>query len=79
MDRDEATLQFIEEGVIDASLGQRTYMMAYLALQMLYDLRNDRIKFVDDWERTGVNPLPPNVDTGSFVITRKNVAQFRHH
>ena len=25
MDRDEATLQFIEEGVIDASIGQRTY------------------------------------------------------
>jgi len=79
MDRDEATLQFIEEGVIDASIGQRSYMMSYLALQMLYDLRNERIKFVDDWQQVRVNPLPPNVDTGSFVITRENVKQFRHN
>jgi len=48
MDRDEATLQFIQEGVIDASIAQRTYMMTYFALQMLYDLRNNRIKFTDD-------------------------------
>ena len=78
MDRDEATLQAIDEGVIDASIGQRTYIMPYLALQMLYDLRNGRIKFVDQWEQIHVNPLPPNIDTGSFVITKDNVARFRH-
>ncbi len=79
MDRDEATLQFIQEGVIDASIAQRTYMMAYLALQMLYDLRNDRIKFTDDWRKVRVNPLPPTVDTGTFVIDRDNVASFRRN
>lgn len=77
MDRDDATLQFIEEGVIDASVGQRTYMMPYLALQMLYDLRNGKINFVNDWQQIQVNPLPPNVDTGSFVITKENVSRFR--
>jgi ribose transport system substrate-binding protein len=78
MDRDEATLEFIREGVIDASIAQRTYTMGYLALQMLYDLRNDRIRFADDWHKVNVNPLPPNVDTGSFVITRTNVDYLRH-
>jgi ribose transport system substrate-binding protein len=77
MDRDEATLEFVREGVIDASIAQRTYTMTYLALQMLYDLRNQRIRFLDDWHKVQVNPLPPNVDTGSFVITRKNVDYFR--
>jgi ribose transport system substrate-binding protein len=77
MDRDEATLQFIREGVIDASIAQRTYMMAYLALQMLFDLRNDRIRFTDDWRKVGVNPLPPVVDTGTFVIDKGNVDYFR--
>ena len=66
MDRNEATLQFIEEGVIDASIAQRTYLMPYLAMQMLYDLRNDRIHFTKDWKKLGVNPLPINVDTGTF-------------
>ena len=79
MDRDEATLQFIQEGVIDASIAQRTYMMAYLALQMLYDLRNGRIKFTDDWRKVGVNPLPPVVDTGTFVIDKRNVDEFRRN
>jgi ribose/xylose/arabinose/galactoside ABC-type transport system permease subunit/DNA-binding LacI/PurR family transcriptional regulator len=77
MDRDEATLQFIQEGVIDASIAQRTYMMAYLALQMLYDLRNDRIRFTGDWRKVGVNPLPPVVDTGTFIIDKENVDFFR--
>jgi ribose/xylose/arabinose/galactoside ABC-type transport system permease subunit/ABC-type sugar transport system substrate-binding protein len=79
MDRDEATLQFIQEGVIDASIAQRTYMMTYLALQMLYDLRNDRIKFIDDWRKVGVNPLPPVVDTGTFIIDKDNVGSFRRN
>jgi ribose transport system substrate-binding protein len=79
MDRDEATLQFIQEGVIDASIAQRTYIMTYLALQMLYDLRNDRIKFTGDWRKIGVNPLPPVVDTGTFVIDRTNVDSFRRN
>lgn len=79
MDRDEATLQFIQEGVIQASIAQRTYMMTYLALQMLYDLRNGRIKFIDDWRKVGVNPLPPDVDTGTFVIDSTNVDPFRRN
>jgi ribose transport system substrate-binding protein len=79
MDRDEATLQFIQEGVIDASIAQRTYMMTYLALQMLYDLRNDRIKFIEDWRKVGVNPLPPVVDTGTFVIDKDNHGSFRRN
>ena len=65
--------------VIDASIAQRTYMMAYLALQMLYDLRNGRIKFTDDWRKVGVNPLPPVVDTGTFVIDKRNVDEFRRN
>ena len=77
MDRDEATLQFIQEGVIDASIAQRTYMMTYLALQMLYDVRNGRIKFIDDWHKVNINPLPPVVDTGTFVVDKSNVASFR--
>jgi len=78
MDRDEATLQFIQEGVIDASIAQRTYTMPYLALQLLYDLRNNRIHFIDNWRKAGVDPLPSNVDTGSFAITKENVKFFFH-
>ncbi len=77
MDRNEATLNLIEEGVIDASIAQRTYTMAYMALGMLYDLHHNKVRMVDDWRRAGVLPLPTNVDTGTVVITRENVKAFR--
>jgi ribose transport system substrate-binding protein len=76
MDRDEATLNFIKEGIIQASIAQRTYSMPYIALQLLYNLRNGDIKLINDWKKVGVNPLPPNVDTGSFMISAENVDYF---
>jgi ribose transport system permease protein len=77
MDRNDATLNLIEEGVIDASIAQRTYTMAYMSLGMLYDLRHNKVRMVDDWRRAGVLPLPTNVDTGTVVITRENARAFR--
>ncbi len=77
MDRNEATLSLIEEGVIDASIAQRTYTMAYMALGMLYDLHHNKVRMVDDWRGAGVLPLPTNVDTGTVVITKENVRAFK--
>ncbi|MGH9752183.1 MAG: substrate-binding domain-containing protein, partial [Blastocatellia bacterium] len=56
MDRNDATLNLIEEGVIDASIAQRTYTMAYMALGMLYDLHHNKVRMVDDWRGAGVLP-----------------------
>ncbi len=77
MDRNEATLSLIEEGVIDASIAQRTYTMAYMALGMLYDLHHNKVRMVDDWRSAGVLPLPTNVDTGTVVITKENARAFK--
>jgi ribose transport system permease protein len=77
MDRNDATLDLIEEGVIEASIAQRTYTMAYISLGMLYDLHHNKVKMVEDWRSAGVLPLPTNVDTGTVVITRENVRAFK--
>jgi ribose transport system substrate-binding protein len=78
MDRNEATLDFIEQGFIQASLAQRSYTMAYLGLRMLHDLNHGRIKMVPDWRTAKTCPLPAVVDTGAVVITPENVQAFRH-
>jgi ribose transport system substrate-binding protein len=78
MDRNEATLDFIEQGFIQASLAQRSYSMAYLGLKMLHDLNQGRIKMVPDWRKAKTCPLPATVDTGAVVITPANVTAFRH-
>ncbi len=77
MDRNDATLNLIEEGVIEASIAQRTYTMAYMSLGMLYDLHHNKVRMVDDWRAAGVLPLPTDVDTGTVVITKENVGAFK--
>jgi hypothetical protein len=52
--------------------------MAYVAIQMLYDLNHSRIRMVKDWRAAGVCPLPAAIDTGTVVITPENVSQFYH-
>jgi len=77
-DRDEHMLEYIENGTIQASIAQKTHLMASLGLQLLYDLANDRIRHLPDWRAAAAPPLPRTIDTGIMIITRDNVAQFRH-
>jgi ribose/xylose/arabinose/galactoside ABC-type transport system permease subunit/ABC-type sugar transport system substrate-binding protein len=79
MDRNETTLEFIEQGIIEASIAQRTYAMAYLGLQLLYDLNHNNIQIVNNWREAKVIPLPRNIDTGTIVIDKNNVRAFRRN
>ena len=76
MDKNETTLQYIQDGLIDASIAQRTYTMAYLGVQLLYDLQHNNIRLVNDWRKAGIIPLPSSIDTGTLVITKANVRSF---
>ena len=78
MDRDDTTLEFIKSGYIQASLAQRSYTMAYLALKMVHDLNHGRVRMLKDWRAAGVCPLPELVDTGVAVITPENFEDFYH-
>lgn len=77
-DRNEDMLNYIADGTIEASVAQKTHLMAALALQMLYDLNNGKIGHLPDWRVAQAPPLPASVDTGIMVITKDNVDQFRH-
>ena len=77
MDRNETTLEFIEQGIIEASIAQRTYAMAYLGVQLLYDLNHNNMQIVNNWKEAKVIPLPRNIDTGTIVIDKNNVRAFR--
>jgi ribose/xylose/arabinose/galactoside ABC-type transport system permease subunit/ABC-type sugar transport system substrate-binding protein len=79
MDRNETTLEFIEQGIIEASIAQRTYAMAYLGVQLLYDLNHNNIQIVNNWKEAKVIPLPRNIDTGTIVIDKNNVRAFRRN
>jgi len=74
-DKDTATIDLIEQGVIDATLVQRTFTMSYYATKFLYDYNHEKVKIASDM--TGINPLPKAVDTGIIVVNKNNASKFR--
>jgi len=77
MDRTSETLDFIEQGVIAATVSQKPYTMAFYGLHFLDDLHHNVVHEFQDWQTAPVTPLPARVDTGTAVITGENVAAFR--
>jgi ribose transport system substrate-binding protein len=78
MDRDDGTLKFIEDGVIQASVAQKTALMSYLGTKFMYYLNHAPVPVVADMEAAGITSMPESVDTGTIVINKDNAAFFYH-
>jgi ribose transport system substrate-binding protein len=75
------TLQLIEDGVVQATMVQRTFAMSYFGLKLLYDYNHGRIELVKGWDvlaaqKADINTLPNRVDTGIMVVTKDNYKFF---
>jgi len=77
MDKDPDTLDFIERGVISATIAQKPYTMAFYGLRMLDDLHHNIVHEFRDWKTAPVSPLPSFIDTGTAVVDKTNLATFR--
>jgi ribose transport system substrate-binding protein len=78
MDRDDGTLKFIEDGVIDASIAQKTALMSYLGTKFMYLMNHGPVPVVADNTAAGISPMPESVDTGTIVINKDNAKFFYH-
>ena len=78
MDRDDGTLKFIEDGVIDASIAQKTALMSYLGTKFMYLMNHGPVPVVADNAAAGISPMPESVDTGTIVINKDNAKFFYH-
>jgi len=77
MDTDPDTLQWIQKGVIAATISQKPYTMAYMGLTMLDNLHHQPPKSLDaDWAHDSFSPVPAFVDTGSALVDKSNVDAF---
>jgi len=75
------TLALIEEGVVDATMVQRTFAMSYYGLKFLYDYNHGTLELVAGWDvpaaqDAGINTLPNRVDTGIMVVDDENYKFF---
>jgi ribose transport system substrate-binding protein len=77
MDTDPETLEWIQKGVIVATIAQKPYTMAYVGMQMLDNLYHHKPTSLDrDWSKDSYAPIPSFVDTGSVLIDKTNVDSF---
>jgi ribose transport system substrate-binding protein len=77
MDTDQRTTDWIQKGVISATVGQKPYTMAYFGTKLVDDLHHHTPNPLSrNWADLAVSPIPSFVDTGSFVLDKTNIGQF---
>ena len=75
-DDDPQTLDWIDRGVISATIAQKPYVMSYYALKYLDDLHHNAVHQFKDW-RALAAPVPTFVDTGTLVVAKNNLKLYR--
>ena len=77
MDTDQETLDWIQRGVIAATIAQKPYTMAFVGMQMLDNLYHHKPQSLEtDWAKDSFSPIPSFVDTGSDMIDKSNIDAF---
>jgi ribose transport system substrate-binding protein len=74
MDADPRTLDLIKKGVVSAAVAQRPFTMAYVGVMILDDFHHHPPNPLNaGWAQNPLAPSPVFVDTGTFIIDKKNV------
>jgi ribose transport system substrate-binding protein len=77
MDVDQATLQLVKDGTIQATISQKPYTMALLGLKALDDIYHYPLKpLARDYASDAMSPIPAFVDTGVSLVDKSNVDKF---
>ena len=77
MDTDQRTLNWIEQGLVAATIAQKPYTMAYLGVKFLDDLHHQKHPSLDtNFKRDSSSPYPAAVYTGTFIIGKENLKTF---
>ncbi len=77
MDTDPRTLEWIQKGMIRATIAQKPYTMAFFGTQVLDQLHHHKpASLTLNWSQDTRSPLPNFIDTGATLIDRNNVEAF---
>jgi len=81
-DREDAMLEFIKSGYINASLTNRTAMMCYLAVAFI-DMVNrhgfNENPITANNKASGISAFPKHIFTGNVEINKNNVENYDHN
>jgi ribose transport system substrate-binding protein len=78
MDTDQRTLDWIQKGVINATIAQKPYTMGYYGGKVLDDLHHHKPNpLLANWGQNPFAPIPTFVDTGTSMIDKSNLDAFK--
>ena len=75
-DRDNSLLELIDEGVVTATVVQRTALMPYYAVLILWQMHNSKVALTADDKAAGINNIPSFVDTGVMIVEKEQAKVF---
>ncbi len=75
-DRDNSLLELIDEGVVTATVVQRTALMPYYATLILWQLHNSEVALTTNDAGAGVLNIPGFVDTGVMIVEKEQATDF---
>jgi ribose transport system substrate-binding protein len=73
----EPIIAALEDGSVDSTLVQRTYLMTYLGVKLLYGY-NHKTAYLANWDKNKIVTLPNAVDTGVMIVTKSQLAAFKN-
>lgn len=77
MDTNTDTLQWLQKGMIAATIAQKPFTMAYYGIRMLDNLHHYKLpSLIGNWAQNTSAPVPVFVDTGATLIDKTNVEAF---
>jgi len=69
-------LKAVKEGVLDATIAQRTFLFTYLGVKLLHDYNHGGMEKMVGVDQ-GVIPLPAAIDTGVVAVTKEMVDTYQ--
>jgi ribose transport system substrate-binding protein len=74
---DEDTLNLVNAGIIDSTVAQKPFTMAYYGLKQLDEIHHYPLKsLMTVYSVDSFSPLPSFVDTGTSLVDKSNVDIF---
>jgi ribose transport system substrate-binding protein len=75
MDTDQRTINWIQKGVISATIAQKPFTMAYWGTKLLDDIHHHPPgPLTESFARNSFARLPTFVDTGTFIVDQGNAS-----
>jgi ribose transport system substrate-binding protein len=75
-DRDNSLLELIDKGVVQGTVVQRTALMPYYSVMILFQMKNSKVALTANDKAAKINTIPGFIDTGIMIVEKDKAKSF---